>query len=237
MNKINQETLKLIHSYKKEMALKFDRYHQATEARYEVVITRTRKTEALNIKQSMERLNERTSRYCIPLIDPFLSGEPSSDLAQSIRMFSVTVSDDQFKILSFIVPLVGFMIQPKFKLNSVISGMVITTHAIARYLERNKTTDINSALAVLGRAMIDCDRKLGEMQIFEKKLPIGYTERQIKCIDGGVAVVIIQDPSDNNYVSMEWAAVTYIDKSLINEWNNRKISENFDYTDLPFKPS
>ena len=120
------------------------------------------------------------------------------------------------------------MMQKEYRLNAQLIEWRISTHAVARFMERSNTINIDNALFVLGSAILDCEKKIGMLAIEDNLKPIGYTERQIICKDGGVAVVLIQDPSDEDYRTMSWDLVTYISPDLRNHWNDKAAKREFE---------
>ena len=227
MSKIKQETLDLINNYKIEMAAKRKRYQQQTIDRFEPAISKLKKKKGqlsalVDIPATTKRLIDRVGRYSV-VLRTHIAGEVTS-----IYCFTITVDDHQFKGTSNLVPLGHGIAQQAFKLDTQLIEWRISTHAVARFLERNNTTDIDHALFILGNAITDCDRKIGKLANESNLKVVGYCERQVICSDGGVAMILIHNPSDENYRTMEWDLVTYISKDQRRHWNDEAAAMEFE---------
>ena len=227
MSEIRQETLDLINNYKIEMAAKRKQYQQQTIDRFEPVMSKPKtkkgKTSVtIDIPATTKRLIDRVGRYSVVLCSQ-LAGTVAS-----IYCFTILIDDHQFKGTSNLVPLGYGVIQQALKLDTQLIEWRISTHAVARFLERNNTTDIDHALFILGNAITDSDRKIGKLANESNLKVVGYCERQVICKDDGVAMILIHDPSDEDYRTTQWDLVTYISKEQRRHWNDEAAAMEFE---------
>jgi len=148
---------------------------------------------------------------------------------------AVTVIDKQLVLLCCFMPFVTRCSQPIFTIDIVISKITITRHALSRWLERNESEDYRAALKVLGSALFEEDQKLAGLAIQHKKIAVGTHERQVQCSDGGIAIVVINNPDEEHYKYMDWTLITYLDSSLLKSWNDEAVHS--EYTNLQHRLS
>lgn len=220
MNSIESQHLhEIISAAKVDLSGKFDKYYKTTIQRWSVVEQRTKKRVNVDVPATMTRLKQRVARYGVHVF--------SHGNADSLRVFTASCDGDQFKLISHYVGFHGTMMQRPCSLDSVVTELVITRHAVYRWLERNKSDDVMEALRVLGLAIVHCDQKLGILLITEGLVSVGLAERQVECDDGGCAILVIENPEEENYRLMKWACVTYISKDMVRHWNKEAISSEF----------
>ena len=193
--------------------------------RFSCVAEKTRKRFRINVTKTKDRVEERVLKYSVKVSSHI--GNDANGNVDKIFMFSVAVKDHQFILVRSLVPLTPAYSQKMFELHTVVTGFKISTHAVARFLERNNTTDIDKALSVIGAAIEKCDRHLGALELFENKIAIGEHNKTIQCSDGGAVFIIIKDPSEGNYRKVEWIVSSYISKDMVKHWNEKAMIEEF----------
>ena len=208
----------------REMKEKYDSYFDSTTDRTAPFIKETRKKSIIDLEKSDERIKERTARFSIHLA--------SWIRPCSIRSMSVVSNGINFNVVSWLMPLNDSMIQQKFKLHGLNTGMVITKHALRRWLERNKSNDAKKGLEVLGKAILANEIEVSSATAFREKDVRGYHEVQFKTNDGGIAIIAFREEDDSIYGSfadMDMTLVTYISEDMVKNWNETKVNEYKDF--------
>ena len=213
------DVINIVNKHKSAMAEQFILRQRVTASRFEPVIQKIKKVKGepvvvINVEKTMDRVRQRLDKFT-QLIAITFSKKPIS----VIYHLSVIVINDDYRMMHTVLPLAGGMIQEPLKLDMQPVDMIITKHAITRYLERNNSTNVNDALNVLGHAIHDCDTTLGILAIKHNLVPRGYCERQVKCLDGGIAIIILKDPTEEDYRKMDWILVTYLSPGMVKWWN------------------
>lgn len=221
----DKEALSLIQEYKTKQENLFKRYHQQTVDRYCVVEIQKKNAILVDVNSSFERLKSRLDRFSILLNTSY---EAPDDIRAAMRAVSVVVVDNEVKLLMSLVPLTPYYKQQKLKLNTVVSSMTISTHAILRWLTRNNSRDVENAIINLGHALVDVDREIGLKMVLQNLVPVGFNERQVKTRDGGIAFVIVPNPEVGQYKHAEMAVLTYISSDMMMDWNKQAIAQEYD---------
>lgn len=143
---------------------------------------------------------------------------------------SMVVVNHKFVMLSCFMPFSDGYRQPVFTFDVQVTKIRVSQHALIAWLERNESANCHEGLTVIGAALVDEDQRLGELAIYNKKVASGSHERQIKCSDGGVAIVIIANPDEELYTRMVWTVVTYVDETRVRYWNEEKAASAYENT-------
>ncbi len=223
MTENNDKYKMIVRTAKLEFEQKHERYRQITKERTTVVEKRTRKFVSIDIEATKKRLEERMSRFTVPVFNYV------DKLQEPPVLIYIGVSyvDGAFRLLESQLPL-NSTSRPNLKIN--ISQMIITNHAIERWLERNESSDYKESLLQLGHALLAMNHQLISKQFSDKQEVYGRVERQVECLDGGIAIVIVDQPEDTvlkHFCEKDAVVVTYISSEMVNQWNEAKANEKF----------
>ena len=184
--------------------------------------TRSGKRGAVIVDQlaTQNKLKKRLSKFGVVVRSSLV---PSAN----VNIQSVVCIDEQFHVTSNYVGFEKTVMQSKYHLDILHTERIITKHAILRWMVRNNSKDVDAALFTLGKAIADLDTQIGKATIIEAIKPHGYTERQVICDDGGIAILVIDNPEEERYKYMKWALVTYISEDMIMDWNIEAAESEF----------
>ncbi len=205
----------------KEKQSKSDHYLKITAQRW-TIETKKGKRGSLVIDQTktLDKLKSRLARFSTVVRSTLVPND-------HINVQSVAFVSGQFHVLSNYMGFISTARQPKYHLDTLETKRVITKHAILRWMVRNKSFDVDAALYSLGKAVTDLDTQIGVTTITQMIRPVGLTERQVFCHDGGVAILVIENPEEENYRHMKWALVTYISEDMVKDWNLSAVESEF----------
>lgn len=213
------ERWELIRDYAQELATKWQKM-ETTAKRWNVVFGESRKKVWLDVPKTGERLLERMNK-CSQVIF-------AKSGINGATLFAVTYTENKFRIVSVFVAYVDGMMQRKYALDYQTTEIVVSKHAIERWLERNESDNVAEAVRELAYSTIKLDNNLGVMTITKGVVPVGFVERQVACQGGGVAFIKVENPEEERYPNMKWTVVTYISDDMVRHWNDDAIAAEFD---------
>ncbi|MEZ9709338.1 hypothetical protein AB4254_11720 [Vibrio breoganii] len=196
------------------------------KTRFTHVEKTTRKHTKIMVPDSLKRLEARLNTVGV-----FSHHEPCTGDSFSAG-FAANI-DNQIRYCHAFYPITNRFLQEPRKLNIAVSNIVITKHAILRFMQHNKTLDALTAIQTLTNATHKLNTNIAKITVLEKQLPQGSHERQVFCSDGGIAIIKIDKVEDSRYQDMNWAVVTYISKKMVRDFNVELTNTPFDGDTLP----
>ncbi|MCD9475860.1 hypothetical protein GLP21_12365 [Photobacterium carnosum] len=224
-NKVKPDIIKAVMDYRYSQGEKFERYFQTTKNRFQVCTSRSRKREIIEINSTIERLKQRIERYSD--IVSILYNHEQQIKVSNVNYMSIGVVNNEFTLFNQSLFLRFNCAPPETQLTFLVTPQTISTHAVVRYLERNNTLDVKAAIVELGMALVDCAQELASHCAQTGLCPTGHTERNIKTINDGIAIIIIPDPSVLDYSEADWKVVTYISPDMVKDFNLRSHEAGF----------
>ena len=226
----SEEASILIQQHKTMMREKFEQYHQATLRRFDPVFKKMKKKRTkdgvvicdIDILATKKRMYQRLSRY-----SKILHIDTNRDRFFS---YSILLNDkNEYVAAISIIPITNKLAESKLllQLSIEITQLVITHHAVMRWLTRNNSKDVEEAIIQLGTAMMKIDIELAQVYYTQDKFSFGLQERQVKCKDGGIAFVKVLNPEEGSYQLAEMLVTTYISKEMVQNWNRKSFNAEF----------
>ncbi|GAB7218302.1 hypothetical protein [Vibrio comitans] len=157
----------------------------------------------------------------------------------SLHMGMVVVHEGRFKYQHVFVSLnYQLYTQPFLKPVIYRTNIVFSRHAIERYLERMNSESVDRALTVMAKAVqqlnVDFVQSLEEDA---SEIPCGEHDRQVETVDGGMAIIRVQDISENLWEKMNWVVLTYISADMVKDFNRRYAELGFEGEWRNLRPS